>query len=80
MKSNIGMMMAMASMFATGSEYEHGSRVREELRKPKEITEDDIRKQNIKRGLKQFFIEGEEVWAINYKRAVKKAKKLKTDQ
>lgn len=28
-----------------------------------------------KRGLKQFFIDGQEVWAINEKNAIRKAKK-----
>jgi len=50
---------------------------KDDLAKEKQLREEFKTKRNIKRGLKQFDIDGKIITALNYENAVRKANNLK---
>jgi hypothetical protein len=71
-------LITMASMmFLAADSFNHPTRKKEILNKT--LTDDEKRERFEKlqrsKGLKKFFVEGKEIWALNEKRAIEKSLK-----
>ena len=76
MLSAIALAMVPNSSLGAFSKHEPSAHDLEAERKRKEAKEKRLKKLKVERGMKQFFIEGVEVWALNRKNAERKATKI----